>query len=117
MLPPLSITRRLVVDACQEMEVFKGNLFLLNAQLVVQLAPRRILDACNGVGEVGAGFRRYAEGVRAAGIGPHVREGDLLRRTLLQKKPILVIKEEDGEGSVEKALVDVGHQMACSKGG
>jgi hypothetical protein len=51
--------------------------------------------------------------VRTASICPHVREGDLLGRALLEEKAVLGIEEEDGESPVEEALVDVLHQVAC----
>lgn len=53
--------------------------------------------------------------MRAAGIRPHVWEGDLLRSTLLKKESVLRVEKEDGECAVEEALVDVGHQVACEK--
>ena len=51
----------------------------------------------------------------AAGVRPHVREGDLLRGPLLQEQLVLVVEEEDGEGAVQQALVYVGHQVACAR--
>lgn len=50
--------------------------------------------------------------MRAAGVCPHVWEGDLFRGTLLQEEFVLIVEKEYGEGSVEEALVDVGHEMA-----
>lgn len=49
----------------------------------------------------------------AAGVGPHVGEGDLLGGALLKEQFVLIVEEEDGKGTVEEALVDVGHEMAC----
>ena len=83
---------------------------------MVKLATGRVLDAENGVGEVGARLGGHTEGVRAAGVGPHIGEGDLFRGALLEQQLVLVVEEEDGEGSVEEALVDVCHEMACQAG-
>lgn len=115
-LAPLAIARGLVVDAGQEVEVVEGHLLLLDTELMIQLAPRRILDATDGVGQVGSRFGRHVQRVGAARVGPHVGEGNLFRRALLQKQLVLVVEEEDGEGSVEEALVDVGHKVACAAG-
>lgn len=49
----------------------------------------------------------------AASIGPHVGECNLLSRTLLEKQFILGVEEEDGEGAVQKSLLDIGQKMAC----
>jgi len=49
----------------------------------------------------------------AASVGPHVRESDLLSRTLLEKQFILGVEEEDGEGAMQKSLLDIGQEMAC----
>lgn len=113
MLAPLAIAWRLVVDAGQEVEVLKRNLLVLDTELVVKLAPGGILDATDGVGEVRAGLARHVQGVRAAGVGPHIGEGDLFRGALLQEQLVLVVEEEDGESPVEESLVDVRHEVAC----
>ena len=113
MFTPLSVAGGLVVDSGQELEVLEGNLLGLDAQLVLQLAARSSLDAINGVGQVGAGLTGDSQGVRAARVGPHVGEGDLLGGTLLEQELVLVVEEEDGEGAVEETLVNVGHQVAC----
>ena len=49
--------------------------------------------------------------MRATGVGPKVREGDLLRGTLLEKKTILVVKEEDTKGPVKHATFDIDVEM------
>lgn len=116
MLAPFPVARGLVVDPSEEVEVVERDLLRLYPQLVVKLATGGVLDAGDGVGEVGARLGGHAEGVRAAGVGPHVGEGDLFRGALLEEQLVLVVEEEDGEGSVEEALVDVGHEMACRAG-
>jgi len=50
--------------------------------------------------------------MRAAGICPHVGEGDLFGGTLLEEELVLVVEKEDREGSVQKPLIDVGHKVA-----
>lgn len=52
--------------------------------------------------------------MRTASVGPHVREGDFLRGTLLQEKTLVGVEEEDGKGTVEETSFDVGVQMAFS---
>lgn len=51
--------------------------------------------------------------VRAARVRPAQREGDLGRRALLEQQLPLRIEEEDGEGAVQQAGLDVAHQVAC----
>lgn len=116
MLAPFAVAGSLVVDAGEETEVLDGDLLLLDAELVVELALGSALDAHDGVGEVGAGLAGDAERVGAAGVCPHVGEGDLLGGALLEEELVLVVEEEDGKGAVEEALVDVGHEMACGGG-
>lgn len=50
--------------------------------------------------------------MRAASVCPHVGERDLFAGTLLKKKTVLRIEQEDAEGSMQETLVDVFHQMA-----
>lgn len=101
------------MNPCQEPELLDRDLLLLDAKLVVQLALRGALDALNGIRESRSGLARNTERVRAAGVGPHVGESDLLGGALLEKELVLVVEEEDGEGTVKETLVDVGHEMAC----
>lgn len=103
------------MDAREEVEILQGHLLLLYTKLVVQFPLRRPLHALDALGQVGARLARNHERVRAAGVGPHVGEGDLLRGALLQEELVLVVEEEDGEGAVEEAFVDVGHEMACAR--
>ena len=109
---PLAVTGSLVVDPCEESKLFKGDLLLLDAEFVFQLALGGSLDALNGVWQRRASLTRNRERVRAACVGPHVGESDLLRGTLLQKQFVLAVEQKDGKGSVQQSLVDVGHQMA-----
>jgi hypothetical protein len=111
-LSPLAVARSLVVDAREEAEVLKRHLGRVDAQLVLELALGRALDARDSLLEVGAALAGDAQRVRAARVGPHVGESDLLGGALLEEQPVLVVEEEDGEGAVEEALVDVGHEVA-----
>lgn len=104
------------MDAGQEVEVLYGDLLLLNSQLVVQFPLGSSLGPRDRIGQVGARLGGDAERVRAASVGPHIGEGDLLGSPLLQQQLVLIVKEEDGEGAVKEPLVDVLHQMACKWG-
>lgn len=110
-LAPFAVAGSLVVDAGQEAKVLNGDLFLLDAQLVVELALGGALDAHDGVGEVGARLAGDAQRVGAAGVCPHVGEGDLLGGALLEQQLVLIVEQEDGKGAVQETLVDVGHEM------
>ena len=50
MLTPFAVAGRLVVDARQEMELVHGDLLLLDAELVLELALGGALDALDGLG-------------------------------------------------------------------
>jgi len=100
------------VDSGQEVEVLKGDLLLLDAELVFQLALSGTLRSSDGVDQVCTSLGGNAQRVRAAGVGPHVWEGNLLRGALLKQQLVLVVEEEDGKGTVQESLVDVGHQVA-----
>ena len=95
--------------AGKEMEVFDWNLGCLDTEFMIKLALRSSLDSHHGLRKLSATFPWNTKRVRAAGVGPHVWEGDLLSRPLLKKKFILRVEEEHGERAVEEALVDVGH--------
>lgn len=48
-----------------------------------------------------AGLGGVCQRVGAAGVGPHVREGDFLARALLQQEFLAFrVEQEDGEGAV-----------------
>ncbi len=115
-LAPFPVAGSLVVDARQEVEVIQRHLLLLDAQLVVQLPLCRSFDALDRIRQCGARLAGHTEGMRAARIGPHVGEGDLLYGTLLEKETVGVfgVEEEDAEGAVEEARANVGHQVAWS---
>lgn len=100
MLSPLAVTGGLIVDASEELELLKRNLLLLDTQFVVQLALSSALGAGNSIGQRRAGLTRDSQRVRAASVGPHIGEGDLLGGALLEEQLILVVEEEDGKRAV-----------------
>lgn len=100
------------MDSGQEVEILKGDLLLLDAELVLQLALGSTLRSSDGVDQVCASLGGYAQRVRATCVGPHVGESDLLSGALLEEQLVLVVEEEDGKGTVQESLVDVGHQVA-----
>lgn len=112
MLTPHSVTGSLVVNTGQEVKVLEGDLLLLDTQFMLKLALGSSLDTRDRVLESGTSLGRDVKRVRAASVGPHVGEGDLLSGALLEEELVLVVKEEDGEGTVKEALVNVGHEMA-----
>jgi hypothetical protein len=114
MLAPLAIARRLVVYPRQKLEVVDGHLGGLDAKLLVELADRRTSHALNRLLQSCASLSGNAQRVRAARVCPHVRECDLLGRSLLEEESVLGVEEEDGEGAVEESVVDVCHEMTCS---
>ena len=111
-LTPLSVTGSLVVNTGKEVEVLERYLLLLDAQLMLKLALSGSLHTSNRVLKSRASLSWDVKRVGAAGVGPHVGEGDLLGSALLKEKLVLVVEEEDGEGTVKETLVDVGHEMA-----
>lgn len=114
MLAPFPVRGRKVVDAREEGEIRDGDLGGRDAQLVVQFALRGAFGALDVRGQVAvAGLGRVCERVRAAGVGPHVGEGDLLGGALLEEQFLgRGVEDEGGEGAVQEALVDVAHQVA-----
>ena len=101
MLAPFTVTSRLVVYPCQKLEVVEWHLRSFDAQLVVQLALCSTTHSCNRCIEAHARLAGNPQRVRAAGVCPHVGEGYLLARALLQEEPVLGVEEEDGECAVE----------------
>lgn len=97
------------MDSGEELELVKRNLLGLDSQFVVQLPLRGPLHPQNGSIQLRPSLPRNSQRVRAAGVRPHIRESDLLRRALLEEQPFAGIEQEDGKGAVEKASVDIGH--------
>lgn len=115
-LAPLAVTRRLVVDASQEVEVLERHLLLLDTELVFQLPLGGVLDTKNGIWQVGTRLVGHVQGVGAASVGPHVGEGNLLRGALLQEQLVVTVEEKNRESPVEETLVDVRHEVAWLAG-
>ena len=99
------------MDARQVLELVDGRLRGRDPELVLELPRGR--DAHAELLRLDLLLREVIEWVRAACVRPHVRERDLLRRTLLQEKLSVGRPEhEGGEGAMQEALVDVLHQVA-----
>jgi hypothetical protein len=112
MLSPLSITRSLIVYSREELELVQGYLLRLNSQLMLEFPLRSPLHAHNSGIQLRASLSSDSEGMRAASICPHIRECYLLGGALLKEQALVGIEEENGEGTVKKAPVNVGHEMA-----
>lgn len=83
-------------------------------ELVLELAPRGVLDAEAIVRDH---LGRHRERVAAAGVRPDARERDLGRRPLLQHELAVGREQKDGEGAVQHAGIDVRHDVRCSAEG
>lgn len=113
MLSPLSVAWSFVVDSGEELELLDWYLFGLNSELVVQFPLRSTFHAHDSGVKFSASLSGDSQGVGAAGVGPHVREGDLLAGALLEQEALVGIEQENGKGAMKESLIDVGHQMAC----
>lgn len=109
---PLAVTRRFVVYPSEKLEVVYRYLLSFDAQFVVELPLRCTTHALYRCIQAYACLSRNSQRMGAACVGPHVWEGDLLRRALLKEQAVLRVKEKDGKSAVEQSLVDVLHQMA-----
>ncbi len=97
--------------ACEILELVDRCLALRDAQLVLELARRS--DAHAEVLLLHPFLLKVVQRVRAAGVGPHIRERDLLCGALLEKELAVGRAEhKGGERPVQEALVDVLHEMA-----
>jgi hypothetical protein len=82
---PLAVAGSDVVDASKEMELVNGNLVCLDSELLVEFALSSTLDTHDGGFEGRASLGGNTQRVGAAGVCPHVGEGDLLGGSLLQE--------------------------------
>lgn len=98
----------------QKLKLIQGNLLSLDSKFVAEFPLRSSAHALHCSFQPSSGLAWDAQGMGAAGIRPQVGEGDFFRRALLEKKSLFRIEEEYGEGTVEEAFVDVGHEMTCS---
>lgn len=113
-LTPLAITRRLVVNSGEELKLVQRHLLRLDAQLMVQFPLRSTLHTNYSSVQLRASFSGNSQWVGAAGVGPHVGEGDFLGGALLQEQAFVGVEQEYGKRTVEETFVDVGHQVACT---
>ena len=112
---PRDRVRRPVVHAPHVLELRRVERAGLGAELVADLANRRVLDAHR----LGSGLERLVdlvddlakERVRAARVRPHLWEGDLRRGALLQEQPALGVEEHHREGAVADALRLAGEEL------
>lgn len=112
MFTPLPIAGGLVVDSGEKLELVQWHLLGLDAQLVVQFPLRSALHTQDCSVQFRTSLSGNSQRVGAAGIGPHVGEGDLLGGALLQEQTLVGIEQENGKGTVKETLVNVGHQVA-----
>lgn len=89
MLSPFSVTGCFVVDSGQKLKVLDGYLRRFDAKFVIELSLCCSLDSHNSFIQLRTTFTGYAKRMGAAGISPHIREGDLFGRTLLKEQFIL----------------------------
>lgn len=115
MLTPLAITRRLVVDSGEELKLVQRHLLRLDTQLMVQFPLRSTLHTNDSSVQLRASLSGDSQRVRAAGIGPHVGEGNFFGGALLQEQALVGIEQEYGKRTVEETFVDVCHQVACTE--
>mmetsp|Transcript_14506 Transcript_14506/g.43587 ORF Transcript_14506/g.43587 Transcript_14506/m.43587 type:complete len:789 (-) Transcript_14506:136-2502(-) len=99
-----------VVHAREELHGLHRHVAGADAELVVELAHGGALHAGHAPERhiqrrVHLGGVEAVERVRAARVRPHVREGDLVRRALLQQELALLVEQEDAEGAVQDAAL------------
>lgn len=100
------------MNSSEELEVLNGHLLGLDTEFVVQLPLRSMLHAQDSSIKFRSSFAGNTQWVGAAGVGPHVREGNFLAGALLEQKAFAGIEQEDREGAMEKTFVNVRHKMA-----
>lgn len=105
------------MNTSEELELVQRHLLGLNSQLVIQLPLSGALHALDCGIQLSTGLTGDTQGVRAAGVGPHVGESDLLGGALLEQEAVVGIEQEDGECAVQETLINVGHQVAYCRAG
>ena len=53
--------------------------------------------------------------VAAARVGPAQRKGDLVTGSLLQQELAFRVEQEDAEGAMQHALLNLRHLMTCKR--
>ena len=99
MLSPHAVRRREIVYPRQVLELVYRRLLARDPELMFELSRRR--NAHTQLVLLHLFLVKVVERVRAARVRPHVGEGDLLRRALLQQE-LAVGRAEDkgGEGAM-----------------
>src|SRR5258706_5847426 len=111
MFAPQPIARRKVVYPCKVLHFVNGSLILRNSQLMFELATSGNFHAVLLLFDLL--LLEIVKRVRAACVGPHVREGNLLSCPLLEKQLAARGMENEGrERSMEKTFFNILHQMA-----
>ena len=111
MFTPQPIARSKVVYPCKILHLVNGSLILWNSQLMFELATSGNFHAVLLLFYLL--LLEIVKRVRAACVGPHVREGNLLSCPLLEKELAAVgVEYEGGERSMEETFIDILHQMA-----
>ena len=94
------------MDPSQKLELLNWYLVVRNTQFLFEFPNRSPLNSEGRRFEVGSCFTWNSEGMRAAGVGPHVWEGDLFRGALLEEEFAVWAawaawgEEKYGEGTV-----------------
>mmetsp|Transcript_33181 Transcript_33181/g.91752 ORF Transcript_33181/g.91752 Transcript_33181/m.91752 type:complete len:600 (+) Transcript_33181:841-2640(+) len=107
-----------VVHPRDELEASHVELGSGDAQLVLQLPHRGVLDprwvaCCHRLWRVQLWWPHAVQRVAAARVRPHIREGDLRRRPLLEQKPVFGIKQHHGEGAVQDTFGLAGDELVA----
>jgi hypothetical protein len=111
MFAPQPTARSKVVYLCEILHFINGCLILWNSQLVFELATSGDFHAALLLFNLL--LVEIVKRMRTARVRPHVREGNLLSCPLLEEElATRRIEDEGGEGAMEKALVNILHQMA-----
>jgi hypothetical protein len=98
------------MNSGQVLELVQWHLFRSNAQFVEKLPLGRPSDA--NVVRALLHLVPFVQRVRAASVRPVPRERNLFICSLLKQQPVLAVKQENGEGTVQQIPTgDVGHQM------
>jgi hypothetical protein len=88
------------MDSGQKFEILNWYLSGLDAKFVVQLALSSVLHPSDRLFKLDTALAWNTKWMRAACVRPHIGEGNLLRRSLLQKQLILGVEKEDRESAV-----------------
>ena len=80
---------------------------------MIKFSLCRFLHALYSSCQCRPGLTWDAQRMGTTRVRPHVWKGNFLTRPLLKEKFILRVEEKDGEGAVEKAVVDVVHEVTC----